>query len=91
MNLVQIREQIDFIDNEILRLIKKRFEYSETLAKVKFNEGLKIYDEVRERRILDKIKINSGEFEKYVLPVFVEILTSSKLIQQDLHNDMKKN
>lgn len=91
MNLVQIREQIDFIDNEILRLIKKRFEYSKTLAKVKFNEGLKIYDEVRERKILDKIKINSGEFEKYVLPVFVEILTSSKLIQQDLHNDMKKN
>ncbi len=91
MNLVQIREQIDFIDNEILRLIKKRFEYSKTLAKVKFNEGLKIYDEVRERKILDKVKINSGEFEKYVLPVFVEILTSSKLIQQDLHNDMKKN
>lgn len=91
MNLVQIREQIDFIDNEILRLIKKRFEYSETLAKVKFNEGLKIYDEVRERKILDKVKINSGEFEKYVLPVFVEILASSKLIQQDLHNDMKKN
>ncbi len=91
MNLEQIRKQIDFIDNEILRLIKKRFEYSETLVKVKFNEGLKIYDEVRERKILDKIKINSGEFEKYVLPVFVEILTSSKLIQQDLHNDMKKN
>ncbi len=91
MNLEQIRKQIDFIDNEILRLIKKRFEYSETLAKVKFNEGLKIYDEVRERKILDKIKINSGEFEKYVLPIFVEILTSSKLIQQDLHNDMKKN
>lgn len=91
MNLEQIREQIDFIDNEVLRLIKKRFEYSETLAKVKFNEGLKIYDEVRERKILDKIKINSGEFEKYVLPIFVEILTSSKLIQQDLHNDMKKN
>lgn len=91
MNLEQIREQIDFIDNEVLRLIKKRFEYSETLAKVKFNEGLKIYDEVRERKILDKIKINSGEFEKYVLPIFVEILTSSKLIQQDLHNDMKEN
>lgn len=91
MNLEQVREQIDAIDDGILHLTKKRFEYSSILAKIKFNEGLQIYDEAREQKILDKVKIKSGEFEKYIIPVFAEILNSSKLIQKDLQNNMKKN
>lgn len=91
MNLKQIRKHIDAIDDEILHLIKKRLKYSQALAKVKFNEKLQIYDEAREQEILDKIKINSGEIGKYVLLIFLEILNLSKLIQQDLQNNMKKN
>lgn len=90
MNLAEIRHQIDVFDDEILTLILKRLEYSGIIAKIKLDNGLPVYDESREQAILSKVKLASGKSYKYVLPVFLEILSSSKLIQQEAQNNRKK-
>lgn len=91
MNLAEIRRQIDVIDDEILTLILKRLEYSGIIAKIKLDNGLLIYDESREQAILSRVKLASGKSYKYVLPIFREILNTSKLIQQEARNSAKED
>ncbi len=91
MNLAEIRRQIDAIDDELLTLILKRLECSGIIAKIKLDNGLPIYDESREQAILSKVKLDSGKSYKYVLPVFLEILNTSKLIQQEVRNSAKED
>ena len=84
MNLEQIREKIDEIDDEILILILKRVEYSKLIADIKFKENMPLFDKVRENEILKKVKLKSADDYKYILPIFSEILKSSKIIQNDM-------
>lgn len=91
MNLAEIRRQIDVIDDEILTLILKRLEYSGIIAKIKLDNGLPIYDESREQAILGRVKLASGKSYKFVLPIFLEILNTSKLIQQEARNSAKED
>lgn len=91
MNLAEIRRQIDVLDDEILTLILKRLEYLGIIAKIKLGNGLPIYDESRERAILSRVELVSGKSYKYVLPIFLEILNTSKLIQQEVRNSAKED
>lgn len=91
MKLEEIRRQIDVIDDEILTLILKRLEYSGIIAQIKLDNGLPIYDEAREQAILSRVKLASGKSYKYVLPIFLEILNTSKLIQQEARNSAKED
>lgn len=91
MNLAETRRQIDVIDDELLTLILKRLEYSGIIAKIKLDNGLPIYDESREQAILSRLKLASGKSYKFVLPIFLEILNTSKLIQQEARNSAKED
>lgn len=84
MTLSQIRKQIDTIDNDILNLILKRMHYSENIAEIKFNNNISILDKKREQDILNNIKLNVPDKYKYIIPIFEEILKSSKKIQEDI-------
>lgn len=56
MKLKNIRTEIDKIDEQIIRLLAKRF-YNSRLAKVnKIAFGLKIKDKKREHEIIDKLE-----------------------------------
>lgn len=91
MNLDEIRRQIDALDDELLTLILRRLEYSGIIAKIKLENGLPIYDGPREQAIFSRVKLASGKSYKYVLPIFLEILSSSKLIQQKARNSAKED
>lgn len=84
MNLEQLREQIDKIDEDILKLLLKRMECSRFIAKIKYEKNISIYDEMREQEIFDDIKIKSEDNYEYVLPIFLEILNSSKILQKNI-------
>lgn len=88
MNLEQIRVQIDKIDDEILHLILKRMECSRLIAKIKVDENMPIYDAMREQKILENIRLKSADNCKYILPIFLEILNSSKALQKDIRVDL---
>ena len=91
MNLEQLRVQIDKIDDEILSLILKRMECSRLIAKIKFDENIPIYDEMREQEIFEDVRVKSADNYKYVSPIFLEILNSSKALQKDIIKNAKKN
>lgn len=84
MNLEQIRVKVDEIDDEILSLILKRMECSRLIAKIKLDENMPIYDKMREHEIFENIRLKSADNYKYVLPIFLEILNSSKALQKDI-------
>lgn len=88
MNLEEIRVQIDKIDDEILNLILKRMEFSKLIAKIKFDENMPIYDEMREKEILEIVKLKSMDYYKYMMPIFLEILNSSKSLQKYIIKNM---
>ena len=87
MTLEEIRKQIDEIDNEILKLLLKRLQYSKQIADLKFDSSTPIYDETRENEILNRLKVNSKDNHKYIAPIFSEILTTSKNIQEEIFNN----
>ena len=83
MNLEQIRKQIDKIDDDILNLLLERMECSRLIAKIKYEKNISIFDKI------DDIKLKSEDNYKYVFPIFLEILNSSKTLQKEITKNSK--
>ncbi|MBQ8248576.1 MAG: chorismate mutase, partial [Clostridia bacterium] len=60
-DLSQCRAEIDAIDTELLALLEKRMRVAESVAKYKLANNMKVFDETRERAVLDKIGERSPE------------------------------
>ncbi len=84
MELKDYRKQIDKIDSELVSLLKKRMEVSGEIAKYKFENGLPIYDPVREASLMDTLCANAGNEIDLVNAVYSEILCASKKRQGQL-------
>ena len=82
-DLKEIRNQINKIDEEIINLLKKRFDLSKKVRAYKISHNKKIYDPKREREILKKIKEESPEYGEYFLLIFQEIMDQSKNLQKE--------
>ena len=54
MNLQEIRKSVDDVDNEIVRLYKKRMSLCDEIGEYKKKNNMPIYDPVREK---EKLKI----------------------------------
>lgn len=50
--LIELREEIDVIDNQILELIEDRFELVEKVAQIKKKKGLPLRDLAREKEVI---------------------------------------
>ena len=55
MNLENYRTEIDGIDDEILRLFKRRMDIAGDIAKYKTENNLPVYNPQREKEILHRI------------------------------------
>ncbi len=84
--LDKLRLQIDNTDNEILYLIKRRFQTIKKIAKYKLEHNLEIEDLNREDAImLDKTRksITLNLNESFTRELFEIILQESKIQQRD--------
>jgi chorismate mutase/prephenate dehydratase len=81
-----LREKIDSIDDEILRLLNKRAEIVIEVARIKRKENARFYSPQREKEILDRlISVNKGPFpNSAVKPLFREILSASLSLEEPL-------
>jgi chorismate mutase len=70
MPIESLREEIDRIDREIIRLIAKRQTVAGQIAKIKINEGLPVHDEVRINKILESAFLYAVEHK--INPVYVQ-------------------
>lgn len=82
--LQNLRDKIDKIDREILKLLSERAKLAIKIAEIKKNQGLSFYDAVREKNIIDKIlKLNKGPFSDEVIKtLFREILSATLALQE---------
>lgn len=85
-DLLQLREEIDKIDNEILALYEKRMEIAEGVARYKIKTGKKVFDREREISKLDALsKKASNAFNKVgIVELFEHIMSGSRKKQYQL-------
>lgn len=84
LDLNEIRGKIDKIDNELVKLIEERLEIVQEVAQFKKQTGKKIFDEEREKEVVEKNlkKVVNKELEHYIEIIFKDIMDSSKEYQK---------
>lgn len=87
-DLKQCREELDLIDNEIIKLFEKRMFVIKDVARYKEENNLPVYDKTREKIMLEKNinKFDNVELRKYYRIILEAYLEASKQYQNDLIN-----
>lgn len=81
-SLQECRADIDRIDAELLKLLTERLEVAENVARYKLANDLPVFDDARERAVLDKIGAKSPELLRTELVgTWDGIMNMSKLRQ----------
>ncbi len=82
MELELLREQIDRIDNEILELLNKRFDYCVGVGEYKQRNNIQsVYDHKREQNIINRLKTEE-EYPGLVNAIWPAIMNFSKTLQK---------
>ncbi|MCI1955133.1 MAG: chorismate mutase [Oscillospiraceae bacterium] len=84
MTLKEIRGEIDAIDAELLPLFLRRMKCAERVAAVKREQKLPVFNEKREREILDGIARSAGEYGGEARALFSDLLAMSRAAQHRL-------
>lgn len=85
-DLMKLRESIDEIDSEIVRLYKERMDISKHVAEYKITTGKKVFDKAREDEKLEKLSsLADDEFLKHgIVELFEQIMSTSRKKQYQL-------
>ncbi|MEA4942272.1 MAG: prephenate dehydratase domain-containing protein [Oscillibacter sp.] len=86
MELSEIREKIDSVDEELLKLFLERMALSEDVAAAKSAQGLPISNRAREREILARVTAEAGDKERYAYHLFATLFQLSRARQAELIN-----
>ena len=81
MSLQIIRENIDFIDDEILILLNERFDLVNKIIEIKKINNLPILNSNREDFIYNKILLEHNKYNIHFMNIYYEILKQSKKYQ----------
>lgn len=84
LNISQVRDEIDKIDDEILKLFLRRMHYVREINKLKRNLSLDVYDGSRESQVLERLCSKTKEYKKETKKLFSLIMDISKDIQRSL-------
>lgn len=82
MDIKELRDQIDVIDDELVKLYLKRMDTVAKIAEKKSDEGSSVNDGKREKEIVYRItKDLNDDFKIYVKELYSAIFTTSKAYQ----------
>lgn len=83
MDLQELRNNIDKIDADILKLFMDRMELCKGVAEYKKEHDLPVFQGGREQQVIDRIKAltNDKELEKGTAALFTAIMDISKILQ----------
>lgn len=84
MDLLDLRKQIDEIDEQLIPLLLQRMEISKKVAEYKVKRGLPVLNEQREREILDDVQKKCGEQGDTVATVFAATMDASRALQHKI-------
>ena len=81
-NIADWRKEIDAIDNEMMKLLVKRFEVTKKIRRHKKMNNLPVMDRGREEHILQEKTGSSGLPRKFVKDFYKVIFEESRRIQR---------
>lgn len=82
-DLLEIREQINNIDDQLVELWKERMALSLEIAEYKRENNLPIFDEQREKELLERIGGLAGEeLNEYARELYQKIMSISRSYQE---------
>ena len=86
MDLDALREKIDALDDEVLRLLSERARHVIEIGRLKQDTGAAVFDPARERRIMERLlSAGSGPLSaEAVREVFASIFSVSRLLEKQL-------
>ena len=84
MELSEIRNQIDTIDDQLLKLFLQRMELAEEVAAYKNEHHLPILNKQREREILAKVQAAAGDKEHYAYHLYSTLFELARSRQAEL-------
>lgn len=85
MNKLQnLRNKIDNIDKDIVKLIEKRMKISYEIGQYKKENNIPIFDEKREKEVLDRKKelLENKDLSSMIIDIYNIIMNKSKDIQK---------
>ena len=84
MELSEIREKIDTVDDQLLKLFLERMSLAEEVAAYKNEHHLPILNKERERAVLARVTEQSGEKERYAYHLFSTLFELARSRQAEL-------
>ena len=84
MELSEIREKIDTVDEQLLKLFLERMSLAEEVAAYKNEHHLPILNKERERAVLARVTEQSGEKERYAYHLFSTLFELARSRQAEL-------
>lgn len=84
MDLLELRNEIDKIDEQLIPLLLKRMNISQQVAKYKVERGLPVLNEQREQEILENVAEKCGEQGETIKTVFSATMDASRALQHKI-------
>lgn len=84
MTLDEVRGEIDEIDEKLLPLFLRRMACAKQVAEIKRREKLPVFNEAREREILDGTARKAGEFGGEARILYSDLMAMSRAVQHRL-------
>ena len=84
MDLNEIRNEIDNIDDQLVELFQRRMDCSRRVAEYKLENGIPVFNQEREQRILDSIEKKAGFYGSSARQLYATIMELSRALQHDL-------
>ena len=84
MDLLELRKQIDEIDDQLIPLLEKRMGIAAQVAKYKAQRGMPVLNEQREKEILDDVKQKCGADGDAISTIFAAAMDASRAKQHKI-------
>ena len=81
--ILELRQLIDQLDEEIIQLLKKRMGISMEVGKLKEKLDIPVEDKTREEEIIERLTQQAGQnlSEEQLIRIFTAVFKASKQIQ----------
>ena len=85
-DIKRLREQIDKIDSQILKLYEERMDVVRAIGEYKIANNLPVYDAAREDAKLDEVfaSVSNKKYADGAAQLFITLMQASKEFQEDL-------
>jgi chorismate mutase/prephenate dehydratase len=84
MDLIELRKQIDEIDEQLIPLLMKRMDVAKGVAQYKVERGIPVLNEEREQQILDNVAEKCGEQGEAIKTIFAATMDASRALQHKI-------